>query len=127
MQACATFIVGQLSSVGPQIGTMMEITWRVSLPFCTGDGTPPFISGCPNSLTRNIQQGVGSTIVNWVPPQSTDNSGTSTLVQATHQPNTLFSVGVTAVSYVYTDPSGNFAVCTFYVTVTCKYLKLQML
>ncbi|XP_033626661.1 uncharacterized protein LOC117289582 isoform X28 [Asterias rubens] len=86
------------------------------MPF--GDTTSPVITGCPTSVTRNVSPGTTMTIVTWVPPQSTDNSGTSTLAFVTNQPNTLFPVGVTAVSYLFQDPSNNYAVCAFYVTVT---------
>ncbi|XP_038069618.1 uncharacterized protein LOC119738747 isoform X6 [Patiria miniata] len=91
-------------------GTICEIL--------VGDNTPPVITGCPSSLTRNLPTG-SATVVSWTAPQATDNSGTANLIYSTHpNPSGTFRVGVTVVSYVFTDPSGNDATCTFFVTIT---------
>ncbi|XP_071785173.1 uncharacterized protein [Asterias amurensis] len=82
-----------------------------------GDNTDPVISGCPQSITMNVQTG-SSAVVTWTPPTATDNSGTAFIIFSSSSPGSVFPAGTTPVSYVFSDPSQNYASCSFFVTVT---------
>ena len=85
----------------------------------TGDVIPPVISNCPMSVYIRAG-GQPSQSVTWTIPEATDNSGSASLIYSSHQPNTLFNVGVTPVTYIFADPNQNYARCTFIVTVAGK-------
>ena len=80
------------------------------------DTIPPVIA-CLNDIAQTVSTGVAGTTVTWTEPTATDNSGIVTLTSRTHAPGTFFVVGTTAVTYEYTDGSGNSATCTFNVNV----------
>lgn len=53
----------------------------------------------------------------WVEPTATDLSGSVT-VTSNRSPGSFFLGGTTTnVEYVFTDPSGNEAICSFSVTI----------
>lgn len=56
-------------------------------------------------------------VVFWEEPMATDLSGEVTLVSRSHAPGSFFIVGVTTVTYVFADPSGNEYECSFNITV----------
>ena len=58
-----------------------------------------------------------SRIVTWTEPTATDNSGMTPTVTQSHQPGDSFTVGITQVTYTFTDMAGNSAMCTFSVTI----------
>ena len=62
--------------------------------------------------------GTGRTTVTWVQPRATDNSGTATIESNSHTSGDFFNTGPTVVTYVFVDPSGNRATCSWRVTVT---------
>ena len=70
----------------------------------------------PTSIIQNADSGLPTTQVNWIEPTAIDNSGSQTLT-STHGPGSLFAIGVTLVEYTATDPSGNYAIETFTVTI----------
>ena len=83
------------------------------------DDQPPVITSCPQSMLFTVQLGTPCQIVSWPEPTATDDSGVTPSVVATHTSGFCFNIGVTDVSYVFTDSSGNEAICSF--TVTGKY------
>lgn len=86
------------------------------LLFCTDDHDP-VISDCPPPPEN--RQFNESQKVTWTTPTVTDNSGRYTLVQtAGPQQDNEFTVGVTTITYVASDPSGNNDTCSFNITVT---------
>jgi len=59
--------------------------------------------------------------INWTVPQATDNSGvTPTFQHFGKNPGDVFPEGIHSVKYIFTDDSGNFAECSFQVTVSGK-------
>ena len=52
----------------------------------------------------------------WKPPSATDLSRNVTVIQNQH-PGDIFGIGQTTVGYVFSDPAGNIAVCSFSVHV----------
>ncbi len=80
------------------------------------DLDPPIISGCPDSQTYPVDIGTPFRSVTWIEPTAVDNSGGQPSVVQSHQPGQLFDVGVTQVTYTFTDVAGNQAQCAFTVT-----------
>ena len=80
------------------------------------DTEPPVVT-CPFPVTGFSQPGQCGGIVSWFPPATSDNCGVDTVV-STSNPGDFFPVGVTTVTYVVTDLSGNADSCSFDVTVT---------
>ena len=78
---------------------------------------PPVITGCPFRVAGMADMGTSEGLASWVEPTAEDNSGELVQVDRTHTPSTLFPVGSTTVTYYFTDPSGNEAVCSFMVTI----------
>ena len=83
-----------------------------------GDLTAPVISGCPSQVNAQAASGATSATATWTPPTATDNSGGVVVTSATHNPGDSFLIGTTTVTYTFTDPSGNFAACSFEVIVS---------
>ena len=88
-----------------------------SVPPVIGEDTqPPVINTCPDSINNVIPIGITSIAITWTEPTATDNSGISPTVTQSHQPGDSFPVGVTQVTYTFTDMAGNEATCFFTVT-----------
>ncbi|XP_022082302.1 mucin-2-like isoform X2 [Acanthaster planci] len=81
-----------------------------------GDTTPPSISNCPASVYLG-NSGLSGQTVSWTPPTATDDSGTVVQVYASHQPDSVFPRGVTPVTYIFADPSQNYARCVFFINI----------
>ncbi|XP_072013051.1 hyalin-like isoform X2 [Amphiura filiformis] len=79
------------------------------------DLVPPSVT-CPNDVIVTTC-GLLSTDVTWQPCTATDNSGAVTLVSQTHQSGQFFLVGVTQVTYIFADQSGNKANGSFSVII----------
>ncbi len=71
---------------------------------------------CIGNVIATVTSGT-STTATWTEPTATDNSGVVTLTGRTHAPGSTFNLGVTQVTYTFTDGSGNSATCTFNVIV----------
>ena len=81
------------------------------------DDVPPVITFCDDfGVTIGIN--IGGTIVEFIEPTATDNSGVVTLQSRTREPGQFFVVGSTPVTYIFVDGSGNTETCTFNVVVT---------
>ena len=72
---------------------------------------------CSDALEATVELGTPGTIVTWVTPFATDNSGQATILSNNYNPGDFFNVGTTTVVYVFQDPSGNTASCSYPVTV----------
>lgn len=81
---------------------------------CPGDVTAPTISGCPANISL-LTSGT-SAPATWTAPTATDNCAPVT-VNATHTSGSVFGLGVTTVSYQFSDKKGNKSTCNFTVTV----------
>ena len=75
---------------------------------------------------ESVPVGTPTRIVSWTEPTAVDDSGILPTRTATHQPGDRFDVGMTAVTYTFSDRSGNSAECSFIVTIsefsTCEQL-----
>ena len=77
---------------------------------------------CPADVASVIPIGFTGTTVTWDPPIVSDDSGMTNLVSVTRSPGDYFTVGMTDVTYTYSDNNGNTASCTFQVVVVeCRY------
>ncbi|PIK61981.1 putative hyalin-like isoform X1 [Apostichopus japonicus] len=81
------------------------------------DNTPPVIDDCPNDAVLNINTYDGPISVTWDQPTATDDSGLPVIRFRTHLPGESFPLGITQVTYTFTDQSGNSAVCNFNVRI----------
>lgn len=82
------------------------------------DSNPPVVSNCPQHTTYNVPVGTPSRVGDWIEPTATDDCGVPTVIRS-HRPGQDFNVGVTQVTYIFTDSSGNTGLCSF--TITGKY------
>ncbi len=85
-------------------------------PVITVDDTPPVISDCPSSTTYTVPLGTLGTIARWTEPTATDDSGVEPNRIQSHQSGDTFMVGVTQVTYIFSDSSRNEATCSFSIT-----------
>jgi hypothetical protein len=81
---------------------------------CPGDVTAPAVSGCPANISL-LTTGTSATAT-WTAPTATDNCAPVT-VNATHASGSVFGLGVTTVTYQFSDKKGNKSTCKFTVTV----------
>ena len=88
-------------------------------PVIGRDNTPPTIFNCPQPVAISIPTGSTTGIASWVPPTAIDDSGVPPTLMQTNQPGDAFPVGVSQVTYIFTDQAGNTANCQF--TVTGKF------
>ncbi|XP_041457583.1 mucin-17-like [Lytechinus variegatus] len=80
------------------------------------DNIPPVVN-CPLDITETVELGTSSRQVSFDTPVVSDNSGSFSLVQASHQPGDSFTTGTTRVTYTYADGSGNIASCSFVINI----------
>lgn len=84
---------------------------------------PPNIVGCPfNGIQEFIELGLPGSLVFYTEPTATDISGIAVIANQTHIPGDFFPVGMTVVTYTFTDNSMNTAVCSFTVLVITSML-----
>ncbi|XP_072172386.1 uncharacterized protein [Diadema setosum] len=122
----SNFSPGQSYAVGTYVvtytftdntGLTSECTFTVQV-VAGGDITPPTISDCPDmAITAVAPAGASGTTVTWTVPTATDDSGSVT-TSSSAAPGSFFAVGTTAVTYTFTDSSGNSAQCVFNVIIT---------
>jgi uncharacterized repeat protein (TIGR01451 family) len=111
---------GSLFSIGTTMVTILAIDASGNRTACSFavtvvDRQPPSIV-CPNDITMVTPTGQSSAIVNYSPPQISDNSSGVTVVSNPPSGST-FPIGNTTVNVTATDSSGNQATCSFIVTV----------
>ncbi len=83
--------------------------------FIVVDRTPPSIT-CPGNITTNLPTGQCSAVVTFPAPSASDNCAVPS-VNCSPPSGSAFSAGTTTVICTATDASGNFATCSFSVTV----------
>jgi hypothetical protein len=79
------------------------------------DTEPPVIT-CPGNIVTNVPAGVTNAVVNFL-PGATENCHAADIVMCDEPPFSTFPLGVTPVTCIATDESGNTNSCTFNVTV----------
>ncbi|XP_041472959.1 hyalin isoform X50 [Lytechinus variegatus] len=88
-----------------------------TIQIVSDDSTHPTVI-CTNDVVRVVELGTAGVEVFYQVPSATDISGTEEIISNSNNPGDFFPVGVTTVSYLFADASGNVApVCTFTVTV----------
>jgi gliding motility-associated-like protein len=94
-------------------------TATCSFTVTVSDEEPPTIV-CPDNIDVNVDLGVCGAEVTYTLPTATDNDGAvvSVVLISGSAPGEVFPVGITTVTYRATDSAGNFAECSFNVTVT---------
>lgn len=86
------------------------------------DKVAPRVEHCPGDLWVIAKN--GSAIVNWDEPQFSDNVGVVKVQERNgHRPGQNLLWGTYDIAYVASDAAGNTAVCTFKVSLLCKYHK----
>ncbi|XP_038068270.1 uncharacterized protein LOC119737763 isoform X5 [Patiria miniata] len=99
-------------------GNEARCTFTVTVnPGTIVDNIDPVISNCPANRAVTATPGATSAVVSWTEPTATDNSGLAVNRVTTNPSGSSFNLGTTAVTYTFTDNSGNEARCTFTVTV----------
>jgi len=83
------------------------------------DDNKPVIINMPGNIELTAPLSNCSAAANWQSPTTTDNCGTVNLT-STHTSGSLFTQGVTIVTYTAVDACGNSISDTFTVTVTCE-------
>ncbi|XP_022090462.1 basement membrane-specific heparan sulfate proteoglycan core protein-like isoform X3 [Acanthaster planci] len=96
-------------------GNQAECTFVVNM-VQEEDRTPPVITGCPQRVVGSASPGESRAVATWDEPTAKDNGG-QVRVGRTHLPSTYFMLGPTRVTYIFTDNSGNQAVCEFDVEI----------
>ena len=80
------------------------------------DTTPPVVT-CPADIIHTVELGTTSVAVTFPDPTVTDNSGSVALLSVSPSSGSAFSVGITNVTFVFADGSGNTGSCTFTISV----------
>ncbi|XP_048776989.2 sushi, von Willebrand factor type A, EGF and pentraxin domain-containing protein 1-like isoform X2 [Ostrea edulis] len=84
------------------------------------DTTPPVI-GCPGDIFVTALQLQTTAVVSWTEPSAHDSKdGNVATIRSGPAPGSVFSEGVTTISYTARDSSGNSASCSFRVHITVK-------
>ncbi len=90
------------------------------------DITAPIVT-CPRDIRRRTTNTNGIVNIFWPEPVAFDDSGNAYLNEKSHTSGSAFPVGVTNVTYSYSDLAGNVGRCSFTITVESgKYLRCDM-
>ncbi len=81
------------------------------------DTIPPTVNNCPQALSITVPPGTTSQRVTWTEPTASVNTGMTLQMAQSHQPGDIFPVGMTTVTYTFTDQVGNEAICSFTVNI----------
>ena len=79
------------------------------------DDEDPVIIDLPQDITIGTEIGLCSTTVSWTDATASDNCQAD--IESDIQPNTVFDLGTTTVTYTAVDPRGNSVTGSFNVTV----------
>ncbi len=109
-------VVPVTMTVTDECGNSTDCTANITV----NDDSAPSVATCPTNISVNNDAGVCEAVVNYDLPTFGDNcdgTNTGTLV-AGLAPGSVFPIGVTTVTYEYTDAAGNMvATCSFDVEV----------
>ena len=78
---------------------------------------PPLVLDCPNDIDVQVAAGQCDAAVTWTPPTPDPNCN-AVITSSSHQPGDIFPIGITTVTYVIADNSGQQSICSFDVRVT---------
>lgn len=68
----------------------------------------------------------GSALVTWDEPHFSDNVGVTKILENNgHRPGQTLLWGIYNIAYVASDEAGNTAICSFKVSVLCKFCKAK--
>ncbi|XP_038074659.1 mucin-3A-like isoform X2 [Patiria miniata] len=96
------------------VGNTVTCVFSVNI---INDATAPVFVGCPSDVGATAPPGQNQATASWTPPTATDDSGEPVNLQTTHEPPTLFNLGMTTVTYTAFDNYGNSDTCSFVVDV----------
>jgi hypothetical protein len=111
------------TDIGSPVDVILTVTDSFSNSMaCTAtvtvlDTVSPVLASCPADMTMVANSSGCLGIASWVPPTSSDNCG-SPVMTSSHDIGDTFAIGVTTVSYLLVDDSGNQDSCSFTVTIT---------
>jgi len=87
---------------------------------------PPFIkTPCPNDITLTVDPGKCNKYVSWVEPEALPTCRGGVTRTRSHVPGSVFPIGVTTVTYKFSDPNGNTSSCSFLITIKSNAVKLK--
>ncbi|XP_033640822.1 hyalin-like [Asterias rubens] len=103
------------------IGTLLLV---FMLRNCHGiaDTESPMVMLCSSDVSFTLAVGASDSLVAWVAPIITDDSGNFTLTKSHGDPPQTFPAGPTVVTYFAVDDAGNNATCDITVLVVDKEL-----
>ena len=78
---------------------------------------------CPSNQNEVIQFGAGGAVITWNNPTVSDNSGSFSLIESSHNSGNFLPTGQTVVTYRYADDAGNENSCSFVVNIVEGKLK----
>lgn len=111
---------GSLFPIGTTTNTFVASdafgnTATCSFDITVNDTEIPVISNMPADIVLNADPGMCSTTATWTAPSYADNC--TTTLASDYSSGSTFNVGVTTVTYIATDASGNADTSSFTVTV----------
>ena len=95
---------------------MKLINTQCFINFFAEDKLAPVVTHV-DDITKIIGSNVNETTVTWTEPTATDNSGSVFLRFQTYAPGSAFPIGITKVTYIFSDSSENNASTSFNVIV----------
>ncbi len=81
------------------------------------DVEAPTLGSCPADVTVTLAPGECQGVATWTPPVLLGDNCPGAVLNSTHVPGEVFSLGTTPVSYVAVDAQGNTTNCAFNVTM----------
>jgi gliding motility-associated-like protein len=78
---------------------------------------PPTFAACPPNLIIGLNSSGCDTTLTWAPPTATDLCSGVDTVFSDVQPGTIFTAGLTTITYTAVDTDGNSATCAFTVQI----------
>ena len=122
MNAGYVFFNNNFVYSGNNSGNIGQEPYKLSLvSTCDNDISPPIFTNCPTDITV-LQNESGGAKVTWIAPIVSDNCtpSASIMLSSSGVSGSLFSVGMTPVTYKATDTSRRTGQCSFKVTVTAN-------
>ena len=92
-----------------------------SITITVSDNQVPVFTNCPSNQVLTVgmyTSNCGQLASSWSIPTATDNCAAPVITQVTGpSPSSTLTPGMHRITYMATDASGNFSLCTFYVNV----------
>ncbi|WP_315031791.1 HYR domain-containing protein, partial [Capnocytophaga leadbetteri] len=87
---------------------------------------PPFAKRpCPSDITQTVDPGQCTKMIRWREPEYYPTCRGALTTTRSHAPGDMFPIGVTTVTYTFTDPNGNTSSCSFFITIKSNAVKLK--